>query len=207
MKKIVSLIMAIIMTASFFLSSAYAEDHALTRQEAEALMESFERLEFDEAWEWKEFQKENARRTREWEKEYGPHGRWQGDVIASYVLAYGMMPTYDAPYADPLAALPGLDNLPEIAARSLAMDAVENVEKRLPRSVLESMESVWGFYYSHDLDWFWEPSGTWIFCWYSNEGKLVCMAYVSDCEAKATIVFDYIDRTPDDEGIHIYTEF
>ena len=32
------------------------------------------------------------------------------------------------------------------------------------------------------------------------------MAYVSDCEAKATIVFDYLDRTSDDEGIHMFTE-
>ena len=33
------------------------------------------------------------------------------------------------------------------------------------------------------------------------------MAYVSDISAKATIVFDYLDRTPDDEGIHIFTDF
>ena len=208
MKKIVCLIAAIVMTASFFLSTAYAHEvHALTRQEAEALMDAFYSLEFDEAWECKEFQKENARRTREWEKEYGPHGHWQGNVTAAYVLAYGMMPTYDAPYADPLAALPGSENLPEIVARTLAMDAVAKVEDRLSHSVLESMESAWGFFYSRDLDWFWEPSGTWVFSWYSNEGKLACMAYVSDCEAKAAIVFDYLDRTPDDEGIHMFTEF
>ena len=117
------------------------------------------------------------------------------------------MPTHGAPYADPLAALPGAGNLPEIVARTLAMDAVEKAEERLPRAALENMESTWGFYYSRDLDWFWEPSGTWVFCWYSDTGKTVCMAYVSDCQAKATIVFDYLDRTPDDEGIHIYTDF
>ena len=33
------------------------------------------------------------------------------------------------------------------------------------------------------------------------------MAYVSDTAARVTIVFDYLDRTPDDEGIHIYTDF
>ena len=84
--------------------------------------------------------------------------------------------------------------------------AVEKAEERMPRAVLENMESTWGFYYSRDLDWFWEPSGTWVFSWY-QEGKQACMAYVSDTDARVTIVFDYLDRTPDDEGIHIYTEF
>lgn len=205
MKKTICLIAAIL-TMAFSLPFAQAETISLSQVEAIAMMDAFESLDFDEAWEWKEFQKENARRTREWETEYGPHGRWQGDVTTAYVLAYGVMPTYDAPYADPLAALPGTDNLPEIVARSLAMDAVAKVEKRLPRSVLENMESTWGFYYSRDLDWFWEPSGTWVFSWY-QEGKQACMAYVSDTDARVTIVFDYLDRTPDDEGIHIYTEF
>lgn len=205
MKKTICLIAAIL-TMAFSLPFAQAETISLSQVEAIAMMDAFESLDFDEAWEWKEFQKENARRTREWETEYGPHGRWQGDVTAAYVLAYGVMPTYDAPYADPLVALPGTDNLPEIVARSLAMDAVAKVEKRLPRSVLENMESTWGFYYSRDLDWFWEPSGTWVFSWY-QEGKQACMAYVSDTDARVTIVFDYLDRTPDDEGIHIYTEF
>ena len=205
MKKIICLIAAIL-TMAFSLSCSHVELVSLSWEEANAMMDAFESQDFDEAWEWKEFQKENARRTKEWEKEYGKHTRWQGDVTAAYVLAYGMMPTYDAPYADPLAALPGTDNLPEIVARTLAMDAMAMVEKRLPRSVLENMESTWSFYYSRDLDWFWEPSGTWVFSWY-QEGKQVCMAYVSDTAARATIVFDYLDRTPDDEGIHIYTEF
>lgn len=205
MNRILCMIAAILLMA-FSLPFANAETTSLSLEEANALMDTFENLDFDEAWEWKEFQKENARRTREWETEYGPHGRWQGDVTTAYVLAYGVMPTYDAPYADPLAALPGTDNLPEIVARSLAMDAVAKVEKRLPRSVLENMESTWGFYYSRDLDWFWEPSGTWVFSWY-QEGRQACMAYVSDTDARVTIVFDYLDRTPDDEGIHIYTEF
>ncbi len=205
MKKTICLIAAIL-TMAFSLPFAQAETISLSQVEAIAMMDAFESLDFDEAWEWKEFQKENARRTREWETEYGPHGRWQGDVTAAYVLAYGVMPTYDAPYADPLVALPGTDNLPEIVARSLAMDAVAKVEKRLPRSVPENMESTWGFYYSRDLDWFWDPAGTWSFAWY-QEGKQVCIVYVSDKDARVTIAFDYLDRNPDDEGIHIYTEF
>ena len=80
------------------------------------------------------------------------------------------------------------------------------VEKRLSRADLEAMEYTWEYCYSRDLDWFWDPDGTWVFSWY-QEGKLVCMAYVSDTAARVTIVFDYLDRTPDDEGIHIYTEF
>ena len=205
MNKIFCMIAAIVLMA-FSLPFAQAETISISRKEAIAMMDAFESLNFDEAWEWKEFQKENTRRTKECEREYGKHTRWQGDVLAAYVLAYGVMPTYDAPYADPLAALPGADNLPEIVARNIAMDAVAKVEDRLLHFVLENMNSTWGFYYSRDLDWFWEPSGTWIFSWYQEE-KLVCMAYVSDAAARPTIVFDYLDRTPDDEGIHIYTDF
>ena len=128
-------------------------------------------------------------------------------MLAAYVMAYGVMPTYDAATANPLAVLPGSDTLGEAAARAIAMDAVAKVENRLSKTALDAMESTWGFYYSHDLDWFWEPSGTWVFRWFSPEGALVCMAYVNDRQAKVTIVFDYLDRTPDEEGIHIYTEF
>ena len=205
MKKIICLIAAIL-TMAFSLSCSHAELVSISWEEANAMMDAFESLNFDEAWEWKEFQKENARRTREWETEYGPHGRWQGDVTAAYVLAYGVMPTYDAPYADPLAALPGSDNLLESVARTIAIDAVAKVEYRLHHSMLENLESTWTFYYSRDLDWFWDPAGTWVFSWY-QEGKLVCMAYVSDTVARVTIVFDYLDRTPDEEGIHVYTDF
>ena len=206
MNKICCAITAIVLMVVSF-APACAETVSLTWEEANALMDAFDQLEFEEAWEWKEFQKENARHTREWEKEYGPHGRWQGEVTAAYALAYGMMPTYDAPHANPLAILPGPDNLPEAVARFLAMDAVEKVEARLPRSILEGMDSSWELCCSRDLDWFWEPSGTWIFSWYSSEGKKLCMAYVSDLTATVTIVFDYLDRTPDDEGIHIFTDF
>lgn len=205
MNRIICLIAAIL-TMAFSLPFTQAETISLSREEAIAMMDAFESLNFDETWEWKEFQKENARRTKEWEKEYGGHTRWQGDVLATYVLAYGMMPTYDVPYADPLAVMPGPDTLGEAVARSLAMDAVTKTEKRLPRADLETMEYTWEYCYSRDLDWFWDPAGTWIFSWY-QEGKLVCMAYVSDTAARVTIVFDYLDRTPDDEGIHIYTDF
>ena len=197
---------AAILLMAFSLPFANAETTSLSLEEANALMDTFENLEFDEAWEWKEFQKENARHTNEWEEKYGRNNRWQGEVTATYVLAYGMMPTHDAPYANPLAALPGSDTLGEAMARSLAMDAVAKVEKRLPREELETMEYTWEYCYSRDLDWFWDPAGTWIFAWY-QEGKKVCIVYVSDTDARVTIVFDYLDRTPDDEGIHIYTEF
>ena len=205
MKKIICLIAATVMMA-FSFTLAYAESEALTYEQAIALMDTLENREFDAAWERKEFQKENDRHTREWEAVHGPCSRWRGDVVAAYVLEYGLMPTHDAPYANPLAVLPGPDALSESAARSLAMDAVAKVEKRLPLPLLDAMEYTWGFYYSRDLDWFWEPAGTWIFSWY-QEGKQVCMAYISDAHAKVTIIFDYLDRTPDDEGIHIFTDF
>ncbi len=205
MKKTICLIAAIL-TMAFSLPFAQAEIISLSREEAIAMMDAFESLDFDEAWEWKEFQKENARHTNEWEEKYGRNNRWQGDVTAAYVLAYGVMPTCDAPYANPLAALPGSDTLGEAMARSLAMDAVAKVEKRLPREELETMEYTWEYCYSRDLDWFWDPAGTWIFAWY-QEGKQVCIVYVSDKDARVTIAFDYLDRNPDDEGIHIYTEF
>ena len=205
MNRILCLIAAIL-TMAFSFPCSKAETVFLSQEEAYVLMDTFENLEFDEVWEWKEFQKENARRTKEWEKEYGKCTRWQGGVTATYVLEYSMMPTHDAPYVNPLAVLPGPDTLGEAVARSLAMDAVAKVEKRLPRTELEAMEYTWEFCYSRDLDWFWDPAGTWIFSWY-QDGKQVCMVYVSDTQAKVTIAFDYLDRTPDDEGIHIYTEF
>ena len=153
MNRIICLIAAIL-TMAFSLPFTQAETISLSREEAIAMMDAFESLNFDETWEWKEFQKENARRTKEWEKEYGGHTRWQGDVLATYVLAYGMMPTYDVPYADPLAVMPGPDTLGEAVARSLAMDAVTKTEKRLPRADLETMEYTWEYCYSRDLDWF-----------------------------------------------------
>ncbi len=206
MKRMFCLLTAVVMMA-FSFSAAFADSVHLTQEEAYRLMDALENKAFSADWQRKEFEKENALHTREWEKEYGKHTRWQGDVLAAYVLAYGIMPTYDVPYANPLAVLPGPDTLGEAVAHAIAMDAVAKVENRLSQSALENMEYTWGFYYSRDLDWFWEPSGTWVFRWFSPEGALVCMAYVSDRPAKVTIVFDYLDRTPDDEGIRIYTDF
>ena len=205
MNKIFCMVAAIL-TMGFSLPFSQAETISLSREEAIAMMDAFENLDFDEVWEWKEFQKENARHTKEWEEKFGRNTRWQGDVTASYVLAYGMMPTHDAPFANPLSVLPGPDTLGEAVARSLAMDTVAKVESRLTRDDLETMEYTWEYCFSRDLDWFWDPAGTWIFAWY-QEGKRVCMVYVSDSTARVTIVFDYLDRTPDDEGIHIYTDF
>ena len=105
MNKIFCMVAAIL-TMAFSLPFSQAETISLSREEAIAMMDAFENLDFDEVWEWKEFQKENARHTKEWEEKFGRNTRWQGDVTASYVLAYGMMPTYDAPYANPLAVYP-----------------------------------------------------------------------------------------------------
>ena len=173
MNRILCMIAAIVLMA-FSLPFGNAEMTSLSLEEANAIMDAFENLEFDEAWEWKEFQKQNACHTKEWETKFGRDTRWQGDVTAAYVLAYGMMPTHDAPYANPLAVLPGPDTLSETVARSLAMDAVAKVEKRLPRADLETMEYTWEYCYSRDLDWFWDPAGTWVFGWY-QEGKQACI--------------------------------
>ena len=51
------------------------------------------------------------------------------------------------------------------------------------------------------------PLGTWLISWYDTADCLVCRAYVDDCARKVTIVFDYLDRTPDDEGIKIFKNF
>ena len=60
---------------------------------------------------------------------------------------------------------------------------------------------------SRELDWFWAPLGTWIISWYNTRDRLFCQAYVDDCARKVTIVFDYLDRTPDDEGIKMFKNF
>ena len=206
MKRMFCWIAAVVMMA-FSFSAAFADSVRLTQEEAYLLMDTLESKAFSADWQRKDFEKENALHTREWEKQYGKHTRWQGDVLAAYVLAYGMMPTYDAASANPLAVLPGPDTLGEAVARAIAMDAIVKVESRLTYAELDSMESTWGFYFSRDLDWFWEPSGTWVFRWYSETGCQVCMAYVSDCRAQVTVVFDFLDRTPDDEGIRIFTDF
>ena len=97
MKKIMLLLIALIVCAAPLVS--LAERSALSRQEAVALMDAMsETYCLDDA-DFRAVQRENEQHTREWEKKYGYHIRWDGDMMADYVLAYGMMPTYDAPYA------------------------------------------------------------------------------------------------------------
>ena len=203
----VSLFLGSIISASQAESNTFSDKNALSLQDAFTLMDAYESREFESVWEQRALEKENARHTGEWEKEYGRFTRWQGDVTAAYVRAYGFMPSHDSLSVNPLCILPGKDSLPVSVARNLASQAVANVEKRLPREKLDSMFSTWEYCVSRELSWFWNPLGTWVFSWYDAADKLACRAYVDDCAAKVTIVFIYLDRTPDDEGIKIYTKF
>lgn len=156
-----------------------------------------------------QIQQQNFRHTMEWEMQYGDHTLWQGDLTAAYVQRYGMMPTLYMPYANPLAAFPGSDSLGEETARKLAMEAVLSVEPRFTARDLETMLSSWTFYYSRDLDWFWDDRGTWIFTWYDEAADPVCSAYISDPQEKATIVFDRLDCIDpySDAGMQVFTDF
>ena len=206
MKKKMLIVLIALLCSQPLLS--FADTIQLSWKEACNLMDQFED-QYQGKQERKALEKENAQRTREWEKEYGHHLRWQGDLTAEYMQKYGMMPTYNAPYANPMAVIPGPDTLGVDAARTLAMEAVLKVEPRLTRSKLETMFSTWEFCYSRDLGWFWEPTGTWYFAWYSDTDKIVCNAYVSDCDRKVTIVFDHLDcHDPyDDSGLMVFTDF
>ena len=203
----VSLFLGSIISASQAESNTFSDKNALSLQDAFTLMDAYESREFESVWEQRALEKENARHTGEWEKEYGRFTRWQGDVTAAYVRAYGFMPSHDSLSVNPLCILPGKDSLPVSVSRNLAAQAVAKVEKRLPREKLDSMFSTWEYCVSRELGWFWNPLGTWVFSWYDAADKLACRAYVDDCAAKVTIVFIYLDRTPDDEGIKIYTKF
>lgn len=203
----VSLFLGSIISASQAESNTFSDKNALSLQDAFSLMDAYESRAFESVWEQQALEKENARHTGEWEKEYGRFTRWQGNVTAAYVRAYGFMPSHDTLSVNPLCILPGKDSLPVSVARSLASKAVAKVEKRLPREKLDSMFSTWEYCVSRELGWFWNPLGTWVFSWYDAADKLACRAYVDDCAAKVTIVFIYLDRTPDDEGIKIYTKF
>ena len=203
----VSLFLGSIISASQAESNTFSDKNALSLQDAFTLMDAYESREFESVWEQRALEKENARHTGEWEKEYGRFTRWQGDVTAAYVRAYGFMPSHDTLSVNPLCILPGKDSLPVSVARNLASQAVAKVEKRLAREKLDSMFSTWEYCVSRELGWFWNPLGTWVFSWYDVADKLACRAYVDDCAAKVTIVFIYLDRTPDDEGIKIYTKF
>ena len=206
MKRIIFLF-SIILLLCFASAASLTESAPLSLSDAYSIMDVFEDGEYESIWEKKALEKVNAQHTRDWEKEYGSYNRWQGNVTAAYVREYGFMPSHDTLSVNPLCILPGKDSLPVSVARNLASQAVAKVEKRLAREKLDSMFSTWEYCVSRELGWFWNPLGTWVFSWYDVADKLACRAYVDDCAAKVTIVFIYLDRTPDDEGIKIYTKF
>ena len=75
MKRMFCLIAAVVMMA-FSFSGAFADSVRLTQEEAYLLMDALENKAFSAAWQRKEFEKENALHTREWEKgAVGPRGR------------------------------------------------------------------------------------------------------------------------------------
>ena len=186
---------------------SFAETNPLSLHDAFRLMDAFENREFESIWEKKALEKENVQHTKEWEKEYGQYTRWQGDVTAAYVQAYGFMPSHNTLSVNPLCVLPHEDSLSLPEAYELAANAVARKEKRLPREKLDKYFYTWEYCVSRELDWFWAPLGTWIISWYNTRDRLFCQAYVDDCARKVTIVFDYLDRTPDDEGIKMFKNF
>ena len=128
-------------------------------------------------------------------------------MTAAYVQAYRFMPSHDALSVNPLSVLPHSESLSLHEAYELAAKAVARKEKRLPRKKLDKYFYTWEYCVSRELDWFWAPLGTWLISWYDSVDRLICRAYVDDCARKVTIVFDYLDRTPDDEGIKIFKNF
>ena len=186
---------------------SFAEANPLSLHDAFSLMDAFESREYESIWDKKALEKENVQHTKEWEKEYGQFTRWQGDVTAAYVQAYGFMPSHDTLSVNPLSVLPHEDSLSLPEAYELAAKAVARKEKRLPREKLDKYFYTWEYCVSRELDWFWAPLGTWIISWYNTRDRLVCQVYVDDCARKVTTVFDYLDRTPDDEGIKIFKNF
>ena len=206
MKRIICFLSIILLLCSSSVDSL-AENVPLSLRDANHLMDAFESREYESVWEKKALEQENAQHTREWEKEYGPYTRWQGDVTAAYVQAYGFMPSHDALSVNPLSMLPHQESLSLPEAYELATKAVAGKEKRLPREKLGKYFYTWDYCVSRELDWFWAPLGTWIISWYDTADRLICRAYVDDCARKVTIVFDYLDRTPDDEGIKIFKNF
>ena len=151
---------------------------------------------------------QNEKNTREWEKQYGPAVRWNGDLTADYVLEYGMMPTHDSPFANPLAVYPDDAKLSIDEAKVIGREAVSSVESRLSPDKLNGLTCLWEFDYCRDLGWFWTYDGTWIITWY-DENKIVGRAYIRDADGKPTIVFIYLDdHDPySDDGVTAYTDF
>lgn len=205
MKKFLVLITALLFFAAPL--GSLAEPHALTKEEASILMDRMTEIDADEHLR-KTVESENTQHTREWEKEHGKNTRWNGDVIADYVLTYGMMPTHNAPYANPLAVYPDQARLTIDMAKQIAREAVLAVENRLTEEKLSTLQCIWEFDYCRDLDWFWTEDGTWIITWYGSEG-LVCRAFLRDTDGQPTVVFIYLDcHDPySDDGLAIYTAF
>lgn len=185
-----------------------AERRALSRQEAVSLMDAMEKTYCAEDANIRSIQRDNEQHTREWEQKYGHHNRWDGDVMADYVLAYGMMPTYDIPYANPLAVYPHDAKLTVQEAKRIASHAVSSVEDRLPADQLDSLTCLWEFDYCRDLGWWWTYDGTWIISWFDRE-EIICRAFLRDADGKPTIVFIYLDvHDPySDDGVAVYTDF
>ena len=206
MKKIMLLLIALILCAVSPLS--IAERHALSQQEAVALMDAMsETYCLDDA-DFRAVQRENEQHTREWEKKLGKHSRWDGNVMADYVLEYGMMPTHDAPYANPLAVYPDDAKLTIPEAKQIAAEAVSSVEDRLPTEKLDGLTCLWEFDYCRDLGWWWTYDGTWIITWL-HENQIVSRAFLRDADGKPTIVFIYLDDHDlySDDGVAFYTDF
>ena len=206
MKKIISLLIALMLCAAPPLS--LAERRALSRQEAFELMNRMEEIFCGDDVEYRLIKYQNEKNTREWEKQYGPAGRWNGDITADYVLEYGMMPTHDSPFANPLAVYPDDAKLSIDEAKVIGREAVSSVESRLSMEKLNRMTCLWEFDYCRDLGWFWTYDGTWIITWY-DENKIVGRAYIRDADGKPTIVFIYLDdHDPySDDGVAAYTDF
>ena len=84
MKKLLSLLIALILCAASPVS--LAERRALSRQEAFELMNRMEEIFCGDEVEYRLIKYQNEKSTREWEKQYGPAVRWNGDLTADYVL-------------------------------------------------------------------------------------------------------------------------
>lgn len=206
MKKLLSLLIALILCAASPVS--LAERRALSRQETVSLMDAMDKIYCAEDADIRSVQRENEQHTQEWEKKYGSHIRWDGDVMADYVLEYGMMPTYDAAYANPLAVYPDDAKLTIPEAKRIAAQAVSSVENRLPAEKLDGLTCLWEFDYCRDLGWWWTYDGTWIITWFDGN-TIVSRVFLRDADGKPTIVFIYLDdHDPySDDGVAVYTDF
>ena len=205
MKKIIVFITVFLLFAAPL--GSLAEPRAINKEEAQALMDRMKEMYTDGSL-YRTVENENAQHTREWERDYGRSTRWDGDVMAEYVLTYGMMPTHNAPYANPLAVYPVHARLSIEEAKQIAKEAAMSVDSRLTESRLENMRCIWEFDYCRDLDWFWTEDGTWIITWYNGD-EIVCRTYLRDTNGTPTVVFIYLDcHDPyTDDGLAVYTDF